>query len=157
MKNIVARTFTGCLLAAGLVLAQAPAPAPGAAAGPLRRLVKVLNLTPDQQTQAKSIFQAGKADTQPVAAQMKQARQALSDAVKNNVSDAQIDQLAAAVGPLSSQLAAIRTKTMAKFYAILTPEQKTRFNAIAARVTNGGGLRPKAFRNVRRTPPAQQQ
>ncbi len=152
------RTILGGLLAAGLIFAQTPSPATGAQAskgrGRLARIEHFLNLTPDQQAQAKTIFQASQADAEPVRAQMKNARLALANAVKSDAPDAQIDQLSAAVGPLASQLAAIRTKTFAKFYALLTPEQKDKFNSVMDQHLSGG-LRPAGF--GRRGPSARRQ
>jgi Spy/CpxP family protein refolding chaperone len=150
MKRMMNRTVLGGLLAAGLMLAQTPPPAAGTTPrasrgrGMLAHAVRLLNLTPDQQAQAKTIFQAGQTDAKPVTAQMQSARQALANAVKSNAPDAQIDQLSAAVGPLASQLAAIRTKTFAKFYAILTPEQKDKLNVVID-LRLSGGLGPAGF------------
>ncbi len=161
MKNPVSKTILGGLLAATLVLAQTPAPAaaPVAKGRPgVGRLVRQLNLTPDQKTQAKAIFEAGRTDAKPVAFQLKQAREALANAVKSGAPDAQIDQLSTAVGPLASQLAAIRAKTLAKFYAILTPDQKDKASAIMSQA-RAGNLRPAAFRHGagRRSAPAVEQ
>ena len=150
MKQTMNRIILGGLLAAGLILGQAPSAATDAPAqtgkrqGRQARAFQFLNLTPDQQAQAKAIFQAGQTDAKPVRAQMKSAREALANAVKSNAPDAQIDQLSGAVGPLASQLAAIRTKTFVKFYAILTPAQKDQFAAVMDKRLSGG-LRPARF------------
>ena len=64
--------------------------------------------------------------------------QALNDAAKSNAVDAAIDQLAAALGTTSGQLAAIHTKAFAKFYALLTTEQRTKLDELHA---NGRGVR----------------
>jgi protein CpxP len=84
-----------------------------------------LNLSDAQKEQAKSIFSSARQSNQALEQQMHDARKALNDAAKSGASDAQIDQLAAKVGPLSAQLAAAQAKTFAKFYTILTPEQRT--------------------------------
>ena len=63
-------------------------------------------------------------------------------------------QLSNAIGPLASQLAAIRTKTAARFYAILTPDQKDKFSAIMDKRLSGG-FRPAGF--TRRGPESRRQ
>jgi Spy/CpxP family protein refolding chaperone len=65
-------------------------------------------------------------------------RTALNDAAKSNAAEAAIDQLAAALGTTSGQLAAIHTKAFAKFYVLLTTEQRTKLDELHA---NGRGLR----------------
>ena len=86
-------------------------------------LSSYLNLTPAQQTQAKSIFESARQSSQPVRQQLKQTRQSFRSAVQaNNV--AQIQQLAAQEGSEIGQLAAVRGQAMAKVYQILTPEQQ---------------------------------
>lgn len=126
-------------LAAGLMLAQTtPAPTPGTPGTPpaghrhMRGpggMLKNLNLTTDQQAQAKQIFQAARDNAQPLRTQMKDARKALNDAAKAGASNEQIDQLATTVGNLSAQLTALHTKAFAQFYSILTPAQKDQLNA----------------------------
>ncbi len=65
-------------------------------------------------------------------------RTALNDAAKSNAADVSIDQLAATLGATSGQLAAIQTKAFAKFYALLTTEQRTKLDELHA---NGRGMR----------------
>lgn len=102
-----------------------------------------LNLTPAQQTQAKSIFQDARQSGQPVRQQLKQTRQSLHAAVQAN-DTAQIQQLAAAEGTQMGQLAAIRGTAMAKVYQILTPDQQQKLAQLrqarrAARQSRGAG------------------
>ncbi|HLJ17574.1 MAG TPA: Spy/CpxP family protein refolding chaperone [Bryobacteraceae bacterium] len=131
-------------LASGVLLAQesaAPDPArhsagPAAAQQHLQKLSEKLNLTPDQQTQAKAIFRDAMEQSRPIRQQMAQDRKALLKAVQSGASQSEIDQLAAKVGPLASQLAVIRTESFAKFYSILTPEQRSQMNQRAGRHMN---------------------
>ena len=74
------------------------------------------------------------------------AREALNAAVKKNAADAEIDQLAAAVGVINGRLAAIHAKASAKFYALLTAEQKTKYDQMGDRGGPGG---PGRFRRQR--------
>ena len=95
-----------------------------------RSMAATLNLTDDQKAQAKTIFQQAHASSQAIQAQVKDARQALANAAKAGASDAEIDRLANAEGPLMAQVAAIHAKAFEKFYAILTPDQKKQVDAM---------------------------
>jgi Spy/CpxP family protein refolding chaperone len=94
----------------------------------------VLDLTDAQKQAAKTIFSDAKAQAEPIVGQLKQGHEAMSAAVKANKSDAEINDLAARQGVLLGQLAAIHAKGMARFYAQLTPEQKTKADAIHDRM-----------------------
>jgi periplasmic protein CpxP/Spy len=138
-------------LAAGMALAQAPATPPGAGQGGpgmggamRQRMLRNLNLTDAQKTQAKAIFQEERQTAQPLRAQMTQNRQALAAAVKNNDA-AQIQQLSIAAGHLQGQMLAIRSTARAKFYAILTPDQKAKADQVGQRVRQM--MRQRAGRN----------
>ena len=102
-------------------------------------LAGYLTLTDAQKAQAKTIFDA--ADTAATTARgtLTAAHDALEAAVKANRADAELDRLAAAVGAVQGQLAAIQAKAEAKFYALLTAEQKTKYDAFASRDGAGGG------------------
>ena len=117
-------------LAAGILSAQTAAPAPHhrAPGGQnMQRLSARLNLTADQQTQAKAIFQASRQEMKSLRPQLQSARQAMSAAVKAG-NEQQIDQLTQQNAQLNAQARAIHAKAMAKFYQILTPDQKTKFD-----------------------------
>jgi Spy/CpxP family protein refolding chaperone len=88
-----------------------------------------LNLTPAQQTQAKSIFQEARQSSQPVRQQLKQTRQSLHAAIQAN-DTAQIQQLSSTEGGEVAQLAAIRGTAMAKVYQILTPGQQQKLASL---------------------------
>jgi Spy/CpxP family protein refolding chaperone len=137
-------------LASGLVLGQgAPAQSPhrpgmhAQAGGPgmmMDRLSAELNLTDAQKQQAESIFAAAKQSAEPVRTQLQQSRQALSAAVKSG-SDAEIDRVSSTMGPLLAQTTAIHSKAMAKFYAILSPEQKDKLgNRMSGMMPGFGGM-----------------
>src|SRR5882724_6549512 len=95
------------------------------------RLSRQLSLTPDQQNQARAIFQEARTQQQSLAPKLKDERQAMSSAIKSD-NEAQIDQLAQQNAQLNSSARAIHAKAMAKFYATLTPDQKTKFDALRA-------------------------
>ncbi len=131
MKRNIVKFASAAALAAGMAFAQAPATqTPPAKPGVMQhralrqRMMKNLNLTDAQKQQAKGIFQQAKQTAKPLRDQLKQDRQALATAVKNN-DTTQISQLSATMGNLQGQLTAIRSDAAAKFYSILTPAQKT--------------------------------
>ena len=115
-------------------VASTPQPDSGKAAMKPRatlrhRMLKALNLTAEQKQQAQTIFQQTRQSVQPVAQQAKQNRQALADAVKAN-DTAKIQQLATQQGSLQGQLLTLRSESMAKFYALLTPDQRAKAEQI---------------------------
>jgi Spy/CpxP family protein refolding chaperone len=125
--------------------AQTPAPADQSTAQPtqmkshrramggpqMARLTKQLNLTVDQQNQARAIFQAARQQAKSVAPQVRTERQQMADAIKSG-NEAQIDQITQQNAQLNSSTRASHAKAMAKFYSILTPDQKTRFDTLRA-------------------------
>lgn len=117
-------------LAAGMAFAQTAATPAAKGQGGLKpraavrqRIMKKLNLTADQKTQAKAIRQQAKTAAEPLRTQLQTNRQALAAAVKSN-NAAQIQGLAAQQGALQGQALAIRSAANAKVYALLTPEQQ---------------------------------
>ena len=127
MFNRILSLAAALVLAAGAVFAQAPGMHPPAAprGERLRQfLATQLELTEEQKAQAKSIFGAARESALPIAQQLRQDHQAMRDAIKAGKSDAELDKLAGDAGALVGQLAAIHAKAFARFYALLTPEQK---------------------------------
>ncbi len=136
-------TALGCL-AAGLAFAQAARPGRAAArpvraalrqaaAGAIRqRMLQNLNLTADQKAQAKSIMQQARTQAQPMRTQLQDTRKTLATAVKSD--PGQITNLSAKAGQIQGQLLAIREQATAQIYALLTPDQKTRFDQMEQRL-----------------------
>lgn len=136
MKQQLTKFATVAALAAGMAVAQTPTPAPEAPAAKAhpraamrQRLAQALNLTDAQKEQAKAIFQEARQTAQPLRQQLKDNQQALSAAVKANDA-AQIQQLSGTQGNLRGQVLAIRSGAMAKFYALLTPDQRAKADQI---------------------------
>jgi Spy/CpxP family protein refolding chaperone len=119
------RSFLISFLAAGILSAQPAARHQGAPGRQLQRLTQNLNLTADQQAQARTILQNSFQQNRPLATQRRDARQAMTAAVKSG-NEQQIDQAAQQSAQLRTQMAAARAKTAAKLYAILTPDQKAK-------------------------------
>lgn len=125
-------------LAGGMAFAQTQAspsqPAPAethqgrraAMRGRLDHLAQALNLTDSQKQEARTIFQQARESARPVRQELRQNRNALTAAAKVAKTNAEIEQLANNRGRLLGQLVAIRTEASAKFYQILTPEQRAK-------------------------------
>jgi protein CpxP len=141
-------------MAAGLMFAQAgppdggPRPRRGGNFDPAQMeqrrldfLAQRLSLTDSQKQQAKTIFDAAQQANQALRDQIRQAHDALSTAAKAGRSDAEISVLGTNLGNLEGQVAANDAKGLAKFYALLTPDQKTKYDS-APRGPMGFGGRP---------------
>src|SRR5262252_2518914 len=114
MKNKLIRLVGLGALASTLMFAQAPAGQSGRRHGHLgQRMATYLQLTADQQAQAKQIMADARQQATPLRQQMKQNRQALKDAIKSG-NDAQIDQITKAEAPVMAQLASIRAHSFSK-------------------------------------------
>lgn len=125
-------------LATGMVFAQAPAGGSQSASTQaqqgrrrfmrrhLDRIAQQLNLTDSQKQQSRAIFRQARQSAQPIRQELKQNREALQAAAKANQADTQIQTLANQQGQLLGQLVAIRTEASAKFYQMLTPEQRAK-------------------------------
>jgi Spy/CpxP family protein refolding chaperone len=128
-----------CAIAAGIVLAQtATTTSTTTTTAPprarvLKRLVQTLALTDDQKQQAKTILQTTRSQAQPLAQQLQADRQALATAIQAG-DTAAIQSLSAKMGTLRGQVLAIRSQGMAQFFALLTPDQKTKAVDFLAKV-----------------------
>lgn len=134
MRQRVVYFAAATALAAGIAVAQTPAT--GTQQVPFRhpvfghqQMMQALNLTTAQQQQANTIFSDARQKAQPIRQEIRQNRGALYAAVKaNNVPE--IDRLSSHQGELQGAALAVRSEAMAKFYAILTPEQRTKWDDI---------------------------
>ena len=152
MKHVILQFAGVASLAAGLALAQSSGlsqrssdqphnwrhsqdPSQSAeskqdwAARRLERLSTTLNLTADQQQQARTIFSDTHQQARPLMKQLHESRKALSAAVRAGDSG-EIDRLCNAQAPLLAQMAAIHAKGLAKFYSTLNADQKAKFNTM---------------------------
>jgi Spy/CpxP family protein refolding chaperone len=110
-------------------------------------LAKELSLTPDQQTKVRAIFADTHQRAQALEPKMREEREALKTAVKAG-NDREIDQILQQNAQLNADFQAMHVKAMAKVYALLTPDQKVKFDQLdagwfgpahrgAVRTTNG--------------------
>ena len=116
------------------------------------RLTSLLTLTAAQQSQATTIFTNEQAAESTIRTSMETARTALRTAVQSNDTGGIVTQ-SAQIGALTTRQVETQAKAEAAFYAILTPEQKTKYNERPAGVPGGrggfGGRGPARFDGVR--------
>jgi Spy/CpxP family protein refolding chaperone len=91
----------------------------------MARLTAGLNLTADQHKQVRQIFGQSRTEMKTLMPKFREDRAALAGAVKSD-SEEQIDKVAQQDAQLRAQMEAIHAKTLAKFYSILTPDQKAK-------------------------------
>lgn len=105
------------------------------------RLATLLSLTDAQKTQATTIFTNAYSAGQSIHTTLQTDTTNLAAAVKaNNIST--IDSLSATIGSLQGQLTAINAKADAAFYAILTADQKAKYDALPHGGPGGPGFGP---------------
>jgi Spy/CpxP family protein refolding chaperone len=100
-----------------------------------------LSLTDTQKTAAKAIFDAAQSAAETVSGQLTSAHDALRAAIKAGKTDAELDTLSAGIGTLQGQLTAIQAKAQSKFYALLTTEQKAKYDEMGG----GRGIGPRGM------------
>jgi Spy/CpxP family protein refolding chaperone len=143
-------------LAAGMAVAQTAAS--GTQRVPFRhpvfgdqQMMQALNLTAAQRQQTDTIFSDARQKAQPIRQEIRQNREALHAAVKaNNTSE--IERLSAHQGELQGAALTVRSEAMAKFYAILTPEQRTKWDQIHQRMRQRMEERGQELESERETP-----
>ncbi len=101
----------------------------------LQRLASDLNLTPDQQAKARQIFGESWRQRRAIAPQLREERKAILTAIKSD-NTAEIERLIQRNSQLNAQAAEIHAKAMARFYAILNPQQKAKMDQKLARLMN---------------------
>lgn len=95
----------------------------------IQRLTTLLSLSTAQQQQATTIFSNAASSEDTTHQSMRTAHENLEAAVKsNNVSS--IDQIAAEIGSLTTQMVANEAKAQAAFYQILTPDQQSKLSQL---------------------------
>ena len=105
----------------------------------VQRYTTLLTLTPAQVEQATTYFTAEATAHQNARASERTAHQALEAAVKANDS-ATIQSTSATLGQMSGEMMAAHAVAQAQFYAILTADQKTKFDQLEQEHVMGGGF-----------------
>jgi Spy/CpxP family protein refolding chaperone len=140
MKRNLMIFATVATMTAGMALAQQSPANPQASsqtrvhrpfAARRHKMMQALNLTDAQKQQAKAIFQENRQKTEPIRTELRQNREAMRAAVKSDNSS-QIEKLSKTDGELMGRLVAARTEARAKFYRILTPEQRNKVEQLHA-------------------------
>lgn len=98
-----------------------------------------LGLDAGQQASLKAILSDQQNSASALKSNLENARAALAAAVKANSSDSQIDQLSGDLAAAFAQAVAAQAKAAAKFYALLTADQKQKFDKLAA-IPAGAGM-----------------
>jgi Spy/CpxP family protein refolding chaperone len=94
----------------------------------VNRMAQHLSLSEQQKQQALIIYMHLEEETRPVEMKINQQRAALRAAVKEGAPEWQVDQLAGALGVLVGQQAALETKADARVFALLTSEQRQKWD-----------------------------
>jgi Spy/CpxP family protein refolding chaperone len=111
------------------------------------RLTALLTLTPAQQTQATTIFTNEQSGLASISANMKTARTTLQADVEAN-NTAGIAAQASQIGNLTTQEVEATATANAAFYAILTPDQQTKYKTLGGPGGNiRGGFGPRGQRS----------
>lgn len=126
--------LAAAVLSAGLAFAQGRGPRNGGNPPDPQTMIQQrvsmlaseLGLSDDQKTKATTIFTAAGDAAQNPRTALRTTAQSMTDAIKKN-DTAGIDQLSANIGTLQGQLGAIQAKAEAAFYAILTPDQQSKY------------------------------
>lgn len=141
-------TYAAVLLAAATLL---PAQMRGPAGSPpdpekfaqmrAERLAQMLSLTEAQKSQALKIFTDAQTAAERYRQEMQTAREALQSAIRtNNV--AAIERAARDIGAATAEISSIDARAEAAFYALLTPEQKEKYDSMPGRGRFPGGMGP---------------
>ena len=93
-----------------------------------------LNLTDEQKAQIRQIQEQGKADAEAAQEAVVAARDALHDAVIGGAAEADIRAAATALGEAIGNQAVVHAKTVAAAKAVLTDEQRTKFDELKAKL-----------------------
>src|SRR5579859_2630296 len=134
MKSSISKMFLFIAIAASMLAAQnqsrhQPLDPAAHIQEHVSFLTTVLSLTPAQQQQATTIFTNVANNQKALHDQMKAAHDALNTAIQKN-DTAAIDQNAATIGNLTTQMISAHAKAHAAFNQTLTPEQQTKMSQL---------------------------
>jgi Spy/CpxP family protein refolding chaperone len=111
-----------------------PMHGPGAFMGEhmLHYYTQALNLTDDQQTQAKTMLNDAKPTFKALMQQQRQIDQQLHSQAEGNYDAKQVQALAAQKAQIQQQLTVAETQLHHRMYQLLTPDQQTQLKQIEA-------------------------
>ncbi|HYP13954.1 MAG TPA: Spy/CpxP family protein refolding chaperone [Bryobacteraceae bacterium] len=116
----------------------------------IERLDGLVGLSDSQETAIKAIYDAAKAQAEPLRAQIRTSHENVEAAVKANKSDGEIEQLTAQQGTLTAQMAAIHAKARRQVWQQLTAEQRAKLDEMQTR------MKERMTNRQNRRAPAQQ-
>jgi Spy/CpxP family protein refolding chaperone len=100
----------------------------------LGHLTRKFDLTEPQQNEVKQLWQAEKPTVMPLVQQLAQNHKLMIAATANGTFDeAKVNTIAKSQAQTLAQLMVEKEKLTAKFYTLLTPEQRTKFDAMRQR------------------------
>ncbi|MGJ5817638.1 Spy/CpxP family protein refolding chaperone [Paludibaculum fermentans] len=105
----------------------------------VERLTRQLGLSDAQKASATTIFTEAETATTSARANVSTIHDTLAAAVKKNDTVA-IDQAATQLGAINGQVTSVQSKAEAAFYAILTPDQQTKFDSMPQGPGGMGGM-----------------
>jgi Spy/CpxP family protein refolding chaperone len=132
MKSTLSKVFLFAAIAGAIAVAQNRHQPPDPAAriqDHVNFMTTVLSLTPAQQQQATTIFTNAANSSKSLHDQMKTAHDALNTAIQKNDTTA-IDQTAATIGSLTTQMISSHAKAQAAFNQTLTPDQQAKMSQL---------------------------
>jgi Spy/CpxP family protein refolding chaperone len=132
MKSTLSKFFLFAVIAGAVAVAQNRQQPPDPAAriqDHVNFMTTVLSLTPAQQQQATTIFTNAANSEKTLHDQMKTAHDALKTAIQKN-DTASIDQSAATIGNLTTQMVSAHAKAEAAFNQTLTPDQQAKMSQL---------------------------
>lgn len=97
--------------------------------GILHHMTRLYSLSDSQQTQIKVMWESEKPNVMPLLQQLAQGNKEMQAATANGAFDeAKVNQIAQQQSQTIASLLVEKEKLQSKFYQILTPEQRAKFN-----------------------------
>lgn len=115
-------------------------------------MAKQLNLTDDQKTQMKAIWQKESPTMKPLFQQQHQIDQQLRQYVEGTFDEPKVQALAAQKAQIQAQMTVAETRIHNQMYQLLTPDQQSQLKQIEARHE----ARMQQHRNQQPTAPPEQ-
>lgn len=130
--------LTACLIAtvalAAVLFAQTTHPRRDWHRGPgglMQHITRTFNLTDAQQAQIKALWEAEKPNVVPLLQQLSESHKQMLAATQNGAFDeAKVTSIATQQSQTITQLLVEKEKLSSKFYQLLTPEQRSKFDSL---------------------------
>lgn len=113
---------------------------------------KKLNLTEDQQTQMKAVWQKESPNVKPLMQQERQIETQLHQYAEGNFDAAKVQALAAQKAPIDTQLTVVRTRIHNEMYQLLTTDQQSQLKQMEA--NRQARMQQRMQQRMQEAPPA---